>query len=274
LPNTEKVMLKSLDEEKYRHVICYPKYEPEELKSRLEELERLKVTAVEFTGQKHIGDLGVLGKGHVGIVVKAYQEDKTVSLKIRRTDADRLTMHHEADMLQKANKVDVGPRLIEASRDFLLMGHVEGKLFPEWLKSLRWKDERERLRNVLRSALEQAWRLDEAGLDHGELSNAPRHIIVKVDNEPCLVDFETASTSRRVSNVTSLCQYLFLRSSTACLIGRILGGIEEDCLVNALRRYKREKNRENFLNVMVESKIQKSSTETNQTHNRISLGKK
>ena len=221
-------MLKSLDEQKYRRVICYPKYKPEELKSRLEELERLQVTAVEFTGQKHIDDLHVLGKGHVGIVVKAYREDKSVALKIRRTDADRLTMHHEADMLQKANNVDVGPCLIEATRDFLLMQYIKGTLFPEWLELFSWKDERERLRHVLCSALEQAWRLDEAGLDHGELSNAPRHIIVKVDNEPCLVDFETASTSRRVSNVTSLCQYIFLRSSTVGLIERMLGGFDED----------------------------------------------
>jgi len=255
LPNTEKVTLKSLEEEKYRRVICYPKYTAEELKSRLEELGRLEVTAMEFTGQKHIDDLRVLGKGHVGIVVKARQKDKSIAVKIRRTDADRLTMQHEAEMLQKANKVDVGPRLLEATRNFLLMDYVKGTLFPEWLELLNGEDERETFGRVLRSALEQAWRLDEAGLDHGELSNAPRHIIVKVDNEPCLVDFETASTSRRVSNVTSLCQYLFLRSSTADLVERILGDIDEDCLVNALRKYKRERNRENFLNVLVKSKI-------------------
>ena len=255
MPNTEKVMLKSLEEEKYRRVICYPKYEAEELKSRLEELGRLEVTAVEFTGQKHINDLRVLGKGHVGIVVKACRKDESVALKIRRTDADRLTMQHEADMVQKANKVDVGPCLLEATRNFLLMEYIKGTLFPEWLELLSGKDERERFCHVLRSALEQAWRLDEAGLDHGELSNAPRHIIVKVDDEPCLVDFETASTSRRVSNVTSLCQYLFLRSSTADLVERILGDIDEDCLVNALRKYKRERNRKNFLNVLVKSKI-------------------
>jgi putative serine/threonine protein kinase len=255
LPSTKRVTLKSLEEPKYRRVICYPKYSAEELKSRLEELGRLKVTALEFTGQKHINDLRVLGKGHVGIVIKARRKDKNIAVKIRRTDADRLTMHHEADMLQKANKVDVGPGFLEVTRNFLLMDYVKGTLFPEWLELLNGEDEREAFGHVLRSALEQAWRLDEAGLDHGELSNAPRHIIVKVDNEPCLVDFETASTSRRVSNVTSLCQYLFLGGSTADLVERMLGGVDDDRLIIALRKYKQERSRENFLNVLAKSKI-------------------
>jgi putative serine/threonine protein kinase len=255
LPHTEKVTLKSLEENKYRRVICYPKCSAEELKSRLEELGRLEVTAMEFTGQKHINDLRVLGKGHVGIVIKARRKGKSIAVKIRRTDADRLTMQHEAEMLQKANKVDVGPSLQGATRNFLLMDYIRGTLFPEWLELLNGEDERETFGHVLRSALEQAWRLDEAGLDHGELSNAPRHIIVKADNEPCLVDFETASTSRRVSNVTSLCQYFFLRRSTADLVARILGDIDEDRLINALRKYKRARNRENFLNVLVKSGI-------------------
>ena len=255
MPSTERVTLKSLEETKHGRVICYPKYSAEELKSRLQELGQLEVTALEFTGQKHINDVRVLGKGHVGIVIKALRKDTSIAVKIRRTDADRLTMYHEADMLQKANKVEVGPCFLEVTRNFLLMDYVKGALFSEWLELLNGEAERETLGHVLRSALEQAWRLDEVRLDHGELSNAPRHIIVKGDNEPCLVDFETASTSRHVSNVTSMCQYLFLRGGTANLVERILGDIDDDRLIIALRKYKQERSRENFLNVLAKSKI-------------------
>jgi putative serine/threonine protein kinase len=252
-------MSRSLGEERYRHVICYPSSKQEQLKSRLKDLKRLKISAVEFTGPKHVHSVPILGKGHVGIVVKAYRKDERVALKIRRTDADRLTMKHEAEMLQKANRVGVGPRLLGADTDFLLMEYVEGMLFPEWIESLEeGQDGKERLCHVLHSALEQAWKLDETGLDHGELSNAPKHIIVKENDEPCLVDFETASISRRVSNVTSLCQYLFLRKPNADLVKGKLGDINEEGLVNDLRRYKRKRNRMNFLRVLIMCKIHQS----------------
>ncbi len=253
-----RITLRLLREERYRHVICYPNAKLEELRSRLKELEQLKVTTVEFSGHVQVNGVHVLGKGHVGIVVKAYRKDEQVAMKIRRTDADRLTMQHESEMLQKANTVSVAPRLLEATENFLLMEYVDGTLLPEWMNLLSGKDDGERLRHVLRSVLEQAWRIDEAGLDHGELSNAPRHIIVRTNDEPCLVDFETASISRRVANVTSLCQYLFLRSPNADMIEEKLGDIDEDSLVDTLRKYKLKRNRENLLKILVAGRIWKA----------------
>jgi putative serine/threonine protein kinase len=94
--------------------------------------------------------------------------------------------------------------------------------------------------------LEQCYRLDKAGLDHGELSNAPKHILVDARDHPFLVDFETASINRRVSNVTSVCQFLFLGSQIAPKVRTRLGKIDEKELVKALRSYKREQTRENF----------------------------
>jgi putative serine/threonine protein kinase len=99
---------------------------------------------------------------------------------------------------------------------------------------------------VLKDILEQCYRLDEAGLDHGELSNAPKHIIVDADDQSYLVDFETASINRRVSNVTSVCQYIFLGSQIADKVKEKLGKVDEKQLINALRTYKRERTKENF----------------------------
>ncbi len=191
MKNNKKTPLKSLQEEKYGNVICYPTYNAEELKHRLKELRKLKIEAVEFIGQKLVSNIPVLGKGCVGIIVRAYRENERIALKIRRKDANRSTMQHEAQMLKKANEVSVGPQLLEINKDFLLMEYIEGLLLPEWIETLTGKNQKRRLCHVLRLVLEQAWRLDEAGLDHGELSRAPKHIIVKSDDVPCLVDFET-----------------------------------------------------------------------------------
>jgi putative serine/threonine protein kinase len=216
------------------------------LEKRLKELERLGVQALEFTGEKSIFDVPVLGKGCVGVVVVAYTNSGRAALKIRRVDADRKGMFHEGEMLRRANAIGVGPKLLEISENFLLMELVEGTHFPQWIESLGEREEQSRVRWVLKDILEQCYRLDEAGLDHGELSNAPKHIIVDADDRPFLVDFETASINRRVSNVTSVCQYLLLGSQIAEKVKEKLGKVDEKQLIQKLRTYKRERTKKNF----------------------------
>jgi len=251
LRRNQTIPLEGLQEERYGRVLCYPRYDLKELKRRLKELKRLGVKAIEFAGGKRVFEAPVLGKGCVGIVVSARMEDEgKAALKIRRLDADRAGMQREAEMLRKANSVGVGPRLLGATENFLLMEFIEGTLLPQWVEVLRGKGTRSRVRRVLRGVLEQCWRLDEAGLDHGELSRAPKHLIIDANDNPHIVDFETASTTRRVSNVSSVCQYLFLGSQAAKTIKRKLGEISREELIKALRNYKQGCTRENLEEVM------------------------
>jgi putative serine/threonine protein kinase len=172
------------------------------------------------------------------------------ALKIRRVDANRVGMRHEAEMLKIANSVEVGPRLISVSENFLLMEFVEGTLLPKWIENSRGRGTTNRIRQVLLDVLEQCWLLDKAGLDHGELSRAPKHIIISRDNKAHILDFETASVQRRVSNVTSVCQYLFIGSQTAKNIQRKLGKINKETLVTALKNYKQNHTRQNFNKIL------------------------
>ena len=152
--------------------------------------------------------------------------------------------------VNRANAAKVGPRLLEVSKNFLLMEFVEGTHFPQWIENLNENDVQSRARWVMREVLEQCYRLDEAGLDHGELSNAPKHIIVDVDDLPHLVDFETASINRRVSNVTSVCQYFFMRSQVAEKITEKVDKVDEKELIKALQTYKRNRTRKNFEKIL------------------------
>lgn len=247
LEESRKVSVEKLGEEPYASVLCYPKPNKRELKKRLKELERIGVKTLEFNGDKEIFKLHVLGKGCVGIVVTAYKNKEKAALKIRRVDADRVRMRHEAEMLKKANSVNVGPKLISVSRNFILMQFIDGALLPKWLEKRIRKN---RVRKVLREVLEQCWRLDEAGLDHGELSHAPKHIIINKKGEPFIVDFETASVNRKASNVTSTCQFLFISGITAGKVAEKLGGKDREKIIEALRVYKRDKNRESFEKVL------------------------
>jgi len=241
-----KVPTERLTELPYSSVLCYPKSSEADLKKRLRELQKLGVTALEFIGEKQVLDLLVLGKGCVGIVALAYADSIKVALKIRRVDADRLMMRHEANMLEKANAVHVGPELLKVSKNFLLMQFIDGRLLPEWLGKRR---EKARIRRVLREVLEQCWRLDNAGLDHGELSHAPKHVIVDRTDGVSIVDFETASVNRKPANVTSICQFLFI-SGLAEEVAAKLGERNKKAVIEASRAYKNDRSRVNFEKVL------------------------
>jgi putative serine/threonine protein kinase len=151
-------------------------------------------------------------------------------------------------MLAKANSVHVGPRLINVSKNFLLMQFIDGAVLPDWLDAQK---EKKPLCNVLKDILEQCWRLDNIGLDHGELSKAPKHLIVDRTQKPFIVDFETASVNRKPANVTSVCQFLFTSHGAVALrVAEVLGERNREEIIGALRLYKKDRIRENFNRVL------------------------
>jgi len=239
--------IEELRGEPFALVLCYPNPSKSELSKRLKELKKLGVTALKFSGEKQVSNLKVLGKGCVGVVVKAYRNSEKAAIKIRRVDADRSRMRHEAEMLKVANAVNVGPRLLGFSDNFLLMQFIDGILLPEWLEKCRGKTH---LKKVLKEVLEQCWRLDTVGLDHGELSHAPKHVIIDGENRVFIVDFETASLNRKTSNVTSIAQFLFISGAVAEKITKKLGLKDKKVIIEALRRYKLDKNCRNFEGIL------------------------
>jgi len=249
MSTNKTVPINELGKQEHSQIIGYPRITEEEQQNRLNELEDFGVEVVEFRGEKSLANIPVLGKGCVGIVIVAHTKTGKAALKIRRTDADRKEMFHEAEMLTKANAVDVGPKLLKTSKNFLLMQLIEGQHFPEWIQSTKPED-KNRILQVIRDVLEQCYRLDEEGLDHGELSTAPKHIIIDQKDGAYLIDFETASTERRTANVTSMSQFLFMGSQTAHIVEEKIGKQNKKQLIKKLRVYKQKKTRENFLKVL------------------------
>ena len=240
------IPIEKLKEEPYATVLCYPRVSKSELLSRIAELQRQGVEALEFSGKTILFNVPVLGKGFVGVAVVAHLKEKRVALKIRRVDADRAGFQHEAKMLSRANSVNVGPALIGVSTNFLLMEFIDGDLLPNWLDKNK-NGEKEKVVRVLWNIMEQCRRLDTKDLDHGELSKAPKHVIVNTEQKPFIVDFETASINRKPANVTAICQYLFVGNSIAARITvEILGERDLEKLLKLLRLYKQNRTRGNF----------------------------
>ena len=72
--------------EPYSKIIAYPNPIKRQITSRVSELKKLGITKVSFQGSTKIGNLDILGKGYVGVVILAKKNSKIVALKIRRLD--------------------------------------------------------------------------------------------------------------------------------------------------------------------------------------------
>lgn len=232
----DSIHLDQLLKSRGAQLICYPYFDTDEAMRRIVELRSLGVVALELGGMHRILEVPVLGKGHVGVVVMARLEKGHAALKIRRTDADRASLVKEAENLARANKVSVGPRLLDVSDNFLLMELIEGEYIADWVQRIQPPDVG-LLHHVLKLLMDKARRLDLIGLDHGELSRAHRHVIV-ARNEPRIIDFESSSIGRRVSNVTSIAHYICFNNKMRKSVERFFFIPEPEVLVGALSRYK------------------------------------
>jgi len=243
------IPIKNFVKEPYSKILGYPKANSRQLQSRVLELEKLRIKSVAFIGHTTIGNLQILGKGYVGVVTLAKKSNKVVALKIRRLDSQRSEMQSEAKLLKLANTVNVGPKLYDVSKNFLIMEYLEGEKIEDWIKTLKGVGSSKRLKFVIKSILEDCFRLDQLGLDHGELSSISKHVIVG-KAKSTLIDFESSSVNRRVSNVTSITQAIFIGSGIAKNVQRIYKIPPKQKIIDVLRVYKQEQTRTNFDNIL------------------------
>ena len=239
------ISIKKFTEEPYSKILGYPNATNRQIKSRISELGKLKIKGVCLTGPTTIGNLEILGKGYVGVVVLVKRGNKEVALKIRRTDSQRENMKNESVLLKLVNSVNVGPKMIDVSKNFLVMEYIEGKKFSDWIEMLKGSGSAKQLKSTIRNVLEDCYRLDQIGFDHGELSNISKHVIVG-KNKVTLIDFESSSTKRRPSNVTSITQAFFIGSGIAKYAQKIYKNTSKEKIIVALKSYKQEKTRDNF----------------------------
>jgi putative serine/threonine protein kinase len=239
------ISIKKFSKEPYSIILGYPKFTKRQINSRILELEKLKIKSVSFTGPTTIGKLEILGKGYVGVVVLAKRGNKKMALKIRRLDSQRSEMKSEAKLLKLVNTVNVGPKLFDYSKNFVIMEYLEGQKIGDWIKSLNGSGSAKKLKATIKTVLEDCFRLDQIGFDHGELSSISKHVIVG-DTKSTLIDFESSSTKRRVSNVTSITQAIFIGSGIAKKVQRIYKIPSKEKIIGVLRIYKQEQSRDSF----------------------------
>jgi putative serine/threonine protein kinase len=223
-------------------IISYPHFSESEYKDRIIEMESLGITSIILGGKTIVNGAHIAGKGCVGIVVKAKSRGEVCALKIRRTDANRETMDNEVHLHKMANSACVGPSLEEHTKNLIVMEFVAGQSIIDWVVNNNVTESK--MWTLAVAILEQCFSLDIAGLDHGELSRLIRHVIVS--DRPYIIDFESASTTRKTCNVTAAAQSLLLYGIVANKVKTIMCNTDKERLIQALRTYKHFHTRANF----------------------------
>ena len=206
-----------------------------------------------FTGPIEIEGLNVIGKGYVGIVVLIKIKSKVFALKIRRTDSPRKKMNDEAKLLQIANKTNIGPQLIRSSKNFIIMEFIKGEKIIDWVNNSS-KINPMRLRFVIKKVLTDCFLLDQAGLDHGELSVLDKHVLV-TNRSAKIIDFESSSSKRKTSNVTSATQAILIGTALAKTVRKKIQVPRRDKIIRLVRNYKKLRTIESFDNLLVGLKL-------------------
>lgn len=217
-----------------RQLLAYPSGDAETLARRWAELQTLDIEAVYDHGSESLAGLNILGLGYCGVALRVRHSGSDRVLKIRREPAPQASLHREADMLKRANEVSVGPLHIAHSDNFLLMDYVKGPTLVNWLQQ---SQSIEAIYSLVSQLIHQAYQLDQAGMDHGDLRCITAHALVQSDT-PVLIDFSGASLDRRPANVTTLMQGLFISTHIAKLLRPYFPLACKSKLITHLRCYK------------------------------------
>lgn len=236
-------LLESKNKEGLKFLLTFPLFNQDIFERRKKELLSLDINGIFSSGNLQLNKIFILGKGSVGLVTLARFKQKYFALKIRRTDANRPNMYDEVAYQSLANSSGVGPFLVNFSENFILMEYIRGSNIIDWYSSARISKKRKIKCTSL--ILEQCYALDCLKLDHGQLNRLDCHIIISKDDNPTILDFETSSTQRRVSNLTSASQSIFLNGP---IYSRLLNSIncDRNQIMKKIKAYKSDMNRERF----------------------------
>ncbi len=234
-------MAKTLNLEEFWHsparqLLAYPNGDEDALTHRWAELQTLGIDAIYAYGPATLVGVEILGVGYCGVVLRVRHKGQDRVLKALREPAPQASLRIESAMLMRANTVNVGPQYIAHSDNFLLMDYISGPMLVDWLQASQSAD---MIHAVVSQLIHQAYRLDQLGLDHGDLRCITAHALVRSAG-PILIDFSGASLDRRPANVTTLVQGLFISTYVAKLLRPWFPHVQKLKLIEHLRCYKQQ----------------------------------
>ena len=182
-----------------RGAICYPRPSSERCKRVLEELEALGIDGYAPIGSFRKPGLPLLGSGWAGNVFAATAGGMLVAVKVLRPDSRRVTMLRECLLASIAGAYGIGPRVYKCSLHAIVYELLPGPRLSAYRPASRLE-----ARLVIKRLVYKAYLLDKLGIDHGELVRPGGQVLLGCDHDPYIIDYDSASATRKPRNVTSL----------------------------------------------------------------------
>ncbi len=165
-----------------------------------------------------VTEMNVVAQGKRGIVFKGTYKGQEVAVKTPRPNSHATnTIGLEATYLKKVNKLGIGPKLLFADDDYVVMKFIKGERINDFLLAITTSPAL--ILEVLNKVLSQLFKLDEKGINKYELTNPYKHILITAEHEPVLIDFERARHAAKPKNINQFAQYLQSRNIRQLLEG-------------------------------------------------------
>ena len=192
-----------------------------------------------------IKNIRYLAKGKRSIVYVGLYKNKKVAIKTEKKGiAAKFRIQNETNFLKILNKHKIGPKLIYPSKKFFIYKFIKGKFITDWIKSAN----KNSIKKVLKNVLKQCYVLDKLKINKKELHHPIKHILV-YKNNPVMIDFERCYYTTNPKNLTQFCQFLISWEILNILKKKDIK-INKNKLINLLRIYKKQQNKDNFNNIL------------------------
>jgi putative serine/threonine protein kinase len=203
-PGTAQLARIALEPGEARQAVCYPDPGSRICDLVVSELERLGLRYIPY-GPVEVGGSGLrlLGKGWAGNVFLAHSKQYgIVAVKALRPGSRRQSMAWEATAWAAASELRVAPQLLAWSRVLIAYKPVIGPLLSDY------KAEQGEALAVLDTLMVKVFLLDLIGLANNELARPGGQVVLDTCGhnppEPFIVDYDSATYSRKPSNLTQL----------------------------------------------------------------------
>ena len=145
----------------------------------------------------------------------------TIKLEKKRSTRSEM-VEKETKYMKLANKAKMGPKFVDSNIKgrFIVYEYFDAIPLINYLD----KFDKTEFIDFLGILFAQGKKLDELGLDHGQLVGKGTNIMVLKNGKPIIVDFEKSSNNRKTHNVNVLISYFFSeKSKVAGKVKKILG---------------------------------------------------
>lgn len=183
---------------------------------------------------KNIKNMQYLAQGKRSIVYTGVYKNQKVAIKTKNPKSEAIgRLENEAKYLKLLNKHNIGPKLLESGKDYIIYLFVDGELFIDYIK-------KNKNIIIIKEVLKQCRTLDKLKINKLEFTRPVKHIFVK-NNKITIIDFERCYKTNSPKNVTQFCQFL-MKSN--------IFSLEKEKFKEVLKQYKEKQIEDNFKKII------------------------